>query len=88
MRETQEMATSTLKIGTVAFALTGAVALATPSWASGATSAVKKVGGPSVQTDVLHINRMVHRARHHDVGATSTEFSSANRTGARNVKWK
>jgi hypothetical protein len=79
------MAKQTLK---VALAIAGAVALATPSWASGATSAVKKVGGPSVQNDVLHYSPIGHPAQYQSVGATSTEFSSANRTGGRNVKSK
>jgi len=83
----QEMAKSSLTVG--AFALVGAVALATPSWASGATSAVKKVGGPIVQADLLYHNHIGHQARYQSTGATtSTEFSSVNRTGGHNVKWK
>jgi hypothetical protein len=82
------MAKSTLKIAALVFALAGAVALATPSWASGATSAVKKAG-PDVRTDALHYNPIGHSVRYQDVGATGgTEFSSANRTGGHNVKWK
>jgi hypothetical protein len=81
------MAKSHLKMGAVAFVLAGAVALATPSWASGATSAVKKPG-PSVQSDMIHYGQISHNARNQDVGATSIEFSSANRTGGHNVKWK
>jgi hypothetical protein len=76
------MAKSNLKVGVLAFVFAGAVALATPSWASGATSAVKKPG-PSVQSDVVY-----SQVRHQGVGVTSTEFSSANRTGGHNVKWK
>jgi hypothetical protein len=76
------MAKSKLKIGAVVFVLGGVVALATPSWASGATSAVKKPA-PSVQSDVVHYSQISHN--HQGFGATSTEFSSANRTG-HNVK--
>jgi hypothetical protein len=79
------MAKSTLKIGAVALA--SALALVTPSWASGATSAAKKPG-PSVQTAVFYYNYNQHNVRHQEIGATSTEFSSVNRTGGHNVKWK
>jgi hypothetical protein len=79
------MARSTLKMGTVALA--GAVALASPSWASSATSAAKKPGS-SVETAVLDYNHISHNARYQKGGATSTEFSSVNRTGGHNVKWK
>jgi hypothetical protein len=71
------MAKSKLNMGAVVFVLGGAVALATPSWASGATSAVKKPAPSAV-----HYSQISH---HQDLGATSTEFSSANRTG-HNVK--
>jgi hypothetical protein len=81
------MAKSILKMGAAAFVLAGAVALAAPSWASGATSAVKKPG-PSIQSDAVHYSQISHKVRHQDFGATSTEFSSANRTGGHNVKWK
>jgi hypothetical protein len=81
------MAKSNLKMGAVAFVLAVAVAPAAPSWASGATSAVKKPA-PSVQSDVVHYNQISHNVRHQDVGATTTEFSSANRTSSHNVKWK
>jgi hypothetical protein len=81
------MARSTLKMGAVAFALAGGLALASPSWASGATSAAKKPG-PSIETAVLDYNRISHNVRYHEGGATSTEFSSVNRTSGHNVKSK
>jgi hypothetical protein len=81
------MAKSTLTMGAVALAFAGAVALETPSWASGATSAVKKPG--PIQVDVVQYNHITNAARYQAVGATSsTEFSSANRTGGHNAKWK
>jgi hypothetical protein len=79
------MAKSTLRIGALAFGFAGVIALgfATPTWASGATSAAKKVAGPSGQVAVSHYNRTNHE---------STEFSSAARTGSPNTqshnKWK
>jgi hypothetical protein len=79
------MAKSNSKMGAVVFVVAGAVALATPSWASGATSAVKKPA-PGIQSEV-HYSQISHNVRQQDVGVTSTEFSSANRTG-HNVKWK
>jgi hypothetical protein len=81
------MAKSNLKMGAVAFVLAVAVAPAAPSWASGASSAVKKPG-PGIVSDVVHHSQISHNVVHQDVGATSTEFSSANRTSGHNVKWK
>lgn len=78
------MAKSTLRIGALAFGIAGVIALgfATPTWASGATSAAKKVSGSS-EVAASHYNRTNH---------DSTEFSSAARTGSRNTqshnKWK
>jgi hypothetical protein len=81
------MAKSNLQMGAVVCVLAGAVALASPSWASGATSAVKKPG-PSIQSDTVYYSQISHNVRHQGVSGTTTEFSSANRTSGHNVKWK
>jgi hypothetical protein len=71
-----------------AVAIVGAVGLATPVWASGATSAAKKVGGPApTEVTLRHEQRLHHVARQQDSSA-DTEFSSSARTAPHNVKWK
>jgi hypothetical protein len=87
------MGNSTLKMFAMAIGTAGvfALGLATPSLASGATSAAKKVAGPVEQTDVRghHHNRVSRDARNQDINTTgSTEFSSSARTNSHAPKWK
>ena len=87
------MGKSTLKTFAIAIGTAGvfALGLATPSLASGATSAAKKVAGPVEQTDVRghHRNRVSRDARNQDINTTgSTEFSSSARTSSHAPKWK
>jgi hypothetical protein len=86
------MGKSTLKTFTIAIGTAGVLALglATPTLASGATSAAKKVAGSVEQTDVRghHHNRVSRDARNHDGATGSVEFSSSARTGSHSPKWK
>ena len=87
------MGKSTLKTFAIAIGTIGVIAigLATPSLASGATSAAKKVAGSVEQTDVRghHHNRVSRDGRNQDANTTgSVEFSSSARTGSHSPKWK
>jgi hypothetical protein len=87
------MGKSKLKTFAIAIGTAGVmvVGLATPSLASGATSAAKKVAGPIDQTDVRdhHHHRVSRDARNQDINTTgSTEFSSSARTSSHAPKWK
>jgi hypothetical protein len=79
---------STVSAWAAAFAIVGAVSLANPVWASGATSAAKKVGGPAVTSETYRQEQRLHHVARQQENSADTEFSSSARTTPRNVKWK